>query len=140
MRVLARHWWVFAIRGVLGILFALIAFFKPGVTMLSLVFVFAAYVVADGLFAVVAAMRAARHNERWTPFLLEGVIAGLLGWVLAAALLIGVKSLLLNNLQQYFSYNVGLSAADLIEVILLAIVIGVLLCGVTSPLDCTVGL
>jgi cell division transport system permease protein len=66
------------------------------------------------------------------PFLLEGVIAGLLGWVLAAFLLIGVKSLLLNNLQQYFNYNVGLSTADLIEVIVLAMVIGVALCGVTS--------
>jgi cell division transport system permease protein len=66
------------------------------------------------------------------PFLLEGVIAGLLGWALAAVLLIGVKSLLLNNLQQYFNYNVGLSAGDLIEVILLAMVIGVALCGVTS--------
>jgi cell division transport system permease protein len=66
------------------------------------------------------------------PFLLEGVIAGLLGWALAAALLVGVKSLLLNNLQQYFSYNVGLSAADLIEVIVLAMGVGVLLCGVTS--------
>jgi cell division transport system permease protein len=66
------------------------------------------------------------------PFLLEGVIAGLLGWVLAAALLIGVKSLLLNNLQQYFSYNVGLSVSDLVEVIVLAMCVGVLLCGVTS--------
>jgi cell division transport system permease protein len=66
------------------------------------------------------------------PFLLEGVIAGLLGWVLAAALLVGVKSFLLNNLQQYFNYNVGLSAADLIEVIVLAMIVGVLLCGVTS--------
>jgi cell division transport system permease protein len=66
------------------------------------------------------------------PFLLEGVIAGLLGWALAAVLLIGVKSLLLNNLQQYFSYNVGLSAGDLIEVIVLAMCVGVLLCGVTS--------
>ena len=66
------------------------------------------------------------------PFLLEGVIAGLLGWILAVALLIGVKSLLLNNLQQYFNYNVGLSAADLIEVIVLAMVIGVALCGITS--------
>src|ERR1700733_2544184 len=66
------------------------------------------------------------------PFLLEGVIAGLLGWVLAAALLIGVKSLLLNSLQQYFSYNVGLSTTDLVEVILLAMFVGVLLCGVTS--------
>jgi cell division transport system permease protein len=66
------------------------------------------------------------------PFLLEGVIAGLLGWALAAALLVGVKSLLLNNLQQYFSYNVGLSVGDLIEVIVLAMCVGVLLCGVTS--------
>ena len=66
------------------------------------------------------------------PFLLEGVIAGLLGWALAAALLVGVKSLLLNNLQQYFSYNVGLSATDLVEVIVLAMCVGVLLCGVTS--------
>jgi cell division transport system permease protein len=66
------------------------------------------------------------------PFLLEGVIAGLLGWVLAALLLIGVKSFLLNNLQQYFNYNVGLSTGSLVEVILLAMVIGVALCGVTS--------
>jgi cell division transport system permease protein len=66
------------------------------------------------------------------PFLLEGVIAGLLGWVLAAILLVGMKSLLLNNLQQYFNYNVGLSTADLIEVIVLTMVVGVLLCGVTS--------
>jgi cell division transport system permease protein len=66
------------------------------------------------------------------PFLLEGVIAGLLGWVLAAALLVGVKSLLLNSLQQYFNYNVGLSAADVVEVIVLAMVIGVALCGITS--------
>jgi cell division transport system permease protein len=66
------------------------------------------------------------------PFLLEGVIAGLLGWALAAGLLVGVKSLVLNNLQQYFSYNVGLSVTDLVEVIVLAMCVGVLLCGVTS--------
>jgi cell division transport system permease protein len=66
------------------------------------------------------------------PFLLEGVIAGLLGWVIAAGLLIGVKSLLLNSLQQYFSYNVGLSTGDLVEVIVLAMCVGVLLCGITS--------
>jgi cell division transport system permease protein len=66
------------------------------------------------------------------PFLLEGIIAGLLGWVLATGLLIAVKSFLLNNLQQYFSYNVGLSASDLLEVIILAMCVGVLLCGITS--------
>jgi cell division transport system permease protein len=66
------------------------------------------------------------------PFLLEGVIAGMFGWVIAAALLVGVKSLLLNNLQQYFSYNVGLSTTDLVEVIVFAMVVGVALCGVTA--------
>jgi cell division transport system permease protein len=66
------------------------------------------------------------------PFLVEGVIAGLVGWVIAAGLLVVVKALGLNALQQYFPYNVQLSVGDLIEVILLAMVMGVVLCGGTS--------
>jgi cell division transport system permease protein len=66
------------------------------------------------------------------PFLVEGVIAGLFGWVVASGLLIAIKSLWLNTLQQYFSFNVQLSTADLVEVIVLALVVGVLLTGATS--------
>jgi cell division transport system permease protein len=66
------------------------------------------------------------------PFLVEGVIAGLFGWLVAAGLLIAVKTLGLDTLQQYFPFNVQLSATDLIEVIILAMIIGVLLCGATS--------
>jgi cell division transport system permease protein len=66
------------------------------------------------------------------PFLLEGVIAGMVGWLVAAGLLIAVKTLGLDTLQQYFPYNVQLSVADLVEVIVLAMVMGVVLCGVTS--------
>jgi len=66
------------------------------------------------------------------PFLVEGILAGLAGWLIAAGLLIAVKTLGLDSLQQYFPYNVQLSGADLIEVIILAMVIGVLLCGATS--------
>jgi len=66
------------------------------------------------------------------PFLVEGILAGLAGWLIAAGLLITVKTLGLDSLQQYFPYNVRLSAADLIEVIVLAMVVGVLLCGATS--------
>jgi cell division transport system permease protein len=66
------------------------------------------------------------------PFLVEGIIAGLFGWLIAAGLLIAVKQLGLDTLQQYFPYNIELTAADLVEVILLAMVMGVLLCGVTS--------
>jgi cell division transport system permease protein len=66
------------------------------------------------------------------PFLLEGIFAGLIGWVIASGLLVMVKSLLLGNLQQYFSYNVGLTTTDLVEVIVLAMCIGVVLTGATS--------
>jgi cell division transport system permease protein len=66
------------------------------------------------------------------PFLVEGVIAGLFGWLVAAFLLVAVKSLGLDTLQQYFPYNVTLGAADVIEVILLAMVMGVVICGATS--------
>src|SRR6516225_8974808 len=66
------------------------------------------------------------------PFLLEGMIAGLIGWAIAAGLLVAVKSLMLDSLEQYFSFNVGLSVGDLIEVILFTMVVGVVLCGATS--------
>ena len=45
------------------------------------------------------------------PFLVEGVIAGMFGWLIAAGLLIAVKTLGLDTLQQYFPYNVQLGLA-----------------------------
>ncbi len=66
------------------------------------------------------------------PFLVEGVIAGLFGWLVASGLLIGVKSLWLDTLQQYFPFNVQLTSTDLVEVIILAMILGVALTGATS--------
>jgi cell division transport system permease protein len=66
------------------------------------------------------------------PFLVEGMIAGVVGWLVATGLLIAVKSLLLNSLQNYFPIPVELTTTDLIEVIILTMVLGVLLTGVTS--------
>jgi cell division transport system permease protein len=66
------------------------------------------------------------------PFLVEGVIAGLIGWLVASGLLVAVKSLWLDTLQQYFPFNVQLTSTDLIQVIILAMILGVLLTGATS--------
>jgi cell division transport system permease protein len=66
------------------------------------------------------------------PFLVEGVIAGLFGWLVATGLLIAVKSLWLDTLQQYFPFNVQLTSTDLVEVIILAMILGVALTGATS--------
>jgi len=72
--MLARNWWAIGIRGVIGILFGLVALFLPGATMLSLVLVFAAYVFVDGVFGIISAVRAARQHERWGLLLLEGLV------------------------------------------------------------------
>ena len=81
---LARNWWAIALRGVLAIVFGVIALVVPGVTMLSLVIVFAAYALVDGVLAIVAAVRSARRHERWGLLVLEGVVdiaAGVLAFL-----------------------------------------------------------
>jgi cell division transport system permease protein len=66
------------------------------------------------------------------PVLVEGMIAGLIGWLVATGLLIGVKSVLLSTLQSVFPYGVSLSTTDLVEVIIVAMITGLLICGATS--------
>lgn len=72
---LAQNWWAIALRGIFGIIFGLIAFFLPGVTMLSLVLVFAAYMLVDGILAIVSAVRAIRKHERWGLLAFQGALS-----------------------------------------------------------------
>ena len=81
---LARNWWAFVARGILAVLFGLIALFMPGVTMLSLVLVFAAYAMADGVLAIVGAVNAAKEGERWSLLAFEGITSIVIGAIAAA--------------------------------------------------------
>ncbi|MFC7665681.1 HdeD family acid-resistance protein [Methylorubrum suomiense] len=72
--MLARNWWLVALRGVLAILFGVVAFVAPGAFVLSLVLFFSAYMVVDGAFAIAAAIRAAQRHERYGFLLLEGLV------------------------------------------------------------------
>jgi uncharacterized membrane protein HdeD (DUF308 family) len=73
--VLIRNWWAVALRGALAILFGLVALFFPAETMLALVLVFAAYVLVDGIFAIIAAVRAARAGDRWGMLAFAGAVS-----------------------------------------------------------------
>jgi uncharacterized membrane protein HdeD (DUF308 family) len=89
--LLARNWWAVALRGVFALLFGVIALLLPGVTIGALVLLFAAYMIVDGIFAIVSAIRAAAHHERWGALILEGVVdlvAGVIAflWPLATVL------------------------------------------------------
>jgi cell division transport system permease protein len=65
------------------------------------------------------------------PFLVEGMIAGLFGWLVAVALLAGAKAGL-DGLQNYFPFHTLLSFGDLVEIVLVTMILGLLLCGMTS--------
>jgi len=82
--LLAQNWWAIALRGVFAILFALIAFFWPGAALLSFVLFFSAYMLVDGIFGIVAAVRAASNHQRWGLLVLEGIVDILVGVIALA--------------------------------------------------------
>src|SRR3954468_4888377 len=62
------------------------------------------------------------------PFVLEGAIAGLIGGVIAAILLVGSKVLLIGQLESSLSLATKLSWTQVAGVIIFSIAVGVLLC------------
>jgi uncharacterized membrane protein HdeD (DUF308 family) len=70
---LSRNWWAVSLRGLAGILFGIIAFIAPGISLAALVLLFGAYAFADGVLAIVTAIRR-RGNDRWGMLLLEGLV------------------------------------------------------------------
>jgi uncharacterized membrane protein HdeD (DUF308 family) len=77
--VLVRNWWVAGLRGVLAILFSILAILLPGETILSLVLLFAAFSFSDGIVAIVLAIRGATVGSRWGMLLLNGILGVLVG-------------------------------------------------------------
>ena len=82
---LKRNWTVVVARGVFGLIIGLIAFLFPGPTLLSLVGLFAVFLIIDGILATVAAVRAASKNERWGFLTFEGIV-GIVAGIIAMAM------------------------------------------------------
>jgi len=69
---LTTNWWAVVLRGVLAILFGLLAWLTPGITLAALVLLFGAFAFTDGVFAIVSAIR--RQGERpWWSLVIEGM-------------------------------------------------------------------
>lgn len=79
--VLSRNWWALALRGLAAVLLGLAAFLLPGITLAALILLFGAYMLVDGVFAIVAAVRAAGREARWWLLLGEGILGVLAGIV-----------------------------------------------------------
>lgn len=101
LHALAKNWWLLLLRGIAGIIFGVLAFAWPGITLLTMIIFYGAYALMDGIFAIGAAVRGGEAQSRWWLILigLLGIAAGLLTFLwpgltaLALALFIGVWSL-----------------------------------------------
>jgi len=70
---LSRDSWHFAVRGVLTIVFGIVALIWPNVTKLALVLLFGAFVLTDGSFTIATGISARKYFKRWWALLLEGL-------------------------------------------------------------------
>jgi uncharacterized membrane protein HdeD (DUF308 family) len=66
---LSQHWWIIALRALFAILFGVLAFMLPGVTLRVLILFFGAFALVDGIWAVVHGI-----SQKWLSLFLEGLI------------------------------------------------------------------
>jgi uncharacterized membrane protein HdeD (DUF308 family) len=71
---LSRNWWVLLLRGVVAILFGVLAFMQPGISLASLVLLFGAFAFADGVLGAWTAISHRKDTENWWVLLLEGLL------------------------------------------------------------------
>ena len=74
-----RHWWVPVIRGIFAIVFGIIAFVYPGLTIATLVLFFGAWVLIDGIFRIVGAIGHRASDPDWGWQLVIGILGIVVG-------------------------------------------------------------
>ena len=82
---LTENWWIFALRGVLALIFAALAFWMPQSALLAMTLVFGAFSLVNGAFNLVAAVRHIQKRERWGWLLFSGIVGILTGVVVLVA-------------------------------------------------------
>lgn len=96
---LTGKWWLIALRGVLAIVFGVIALVYPGATLTALALVFGAYAFIDGVFAIASAIGFGGRDSVWY------VLGGILG------IAVGIATFFYPNITaQALIYLVGLWA------------------------------
>ena len=72
--LLSRYWWIVALRGAIAVIFGMLAFIWPEITLETLILFFGAYVLMDGIFSIIHAIGGWKErDDRWL-LLLEGLL------------------------------------------------------------------
>jgi Uncharacterized conserved protein len=81
IETLKRHWWVPVIRGIAAIVFGVIAFAYPALTVATLVLFFGAWVLIDGVFRIVGAIGGRASDPDWGFHLVVGILGVMVGFL-----------------------------------------------------------
>lgn len=79
LTMLQLKWWHFLVRGLVAIAFGVLAIAWPGAMLVTLVILFGAFVLADGLLAIVTGIATAKSADRWWAMLLAGIAGVVVG-------------------------------------------------------------
>jgi uncharacterized membrane protein HdeD (DUF308 family) len=65
LSTLVRNWWAVALRGAIAVLFGIFALAKPGITLEALVYVFAFFVIVDGVLSLIGGVNLMGSGVAW---------------------------------------------------------------------------
>lgn len=74
LRLLVSHWWLFLVRGILALAFAVACLVFPIAALWVIAVMFGIYAFVDGVVALIVAMRISHADSRWVWLLVEGVL------------------------------------------------------------------
>ncbi|MBM4443551.1 MAG: HdeD family acid-resistance protein [Candidatus Rokubacteria bacterium] len=72
---LARNWWILALRGAAAVLFGILTFVTPAISLAVLVLFFGGYALADGVLSLIAVFRRREGGRPWWALLAEGIVS-----------------------------------------------------------------
>jgi uncharacterized membrane protein HdeD (DUF308 family) len=85
LRAMADNWWLLLLRGIAAILFGVLAFVWPGITLITLTFMWGAYALVDGAVSLWAAIvgKGGGLAPRWWLAVVgvAGILAGLVAFL-----------------------------------------------------------
>lgn len=96
--ILTKNWWLVVLRGVVAVLFGIAAFIWPGLTLATLVLLFGAYTLVDGVAAIGSGIAGSSmsSSSRWSLVLggIAGVIVGLVTFFYPSITAVGLLYLI----------------------------------------------
>jgi uncharacterized membrane protein HdeD (DUF308 family) len=91
------NWWLLALRGLIAVVFGVLAFMWPGATLLTLVWLFGAFALVNGILSLILAAKTPKGYPKVGSLILGGllgILAGVLTFIMPGITALGLLILI----------------------------------------------